>query len=565
MTCKAGYQIDESTKSVNAFACALKKGGGRTVKSVDSRRCVPMKCKLKDLPSAARKVHAHKSNASSPNAVDYLKTVELQCDPNYAVSGEITEYHSKHAKIGNISLSAECVLNAGKTDPKWKMSGSCERLSCTNPPIPGNARLVSQSLDTSTNITNGNATLSCATEHHVFSGTSSNEHTLMCLVHDKGRSRVTKWNQPIDCVEIQCSGQFGLPDNSLISGRVNRTLHSKTTVKCDSGYRVNSSILIQEVGCKPLNDTNAVWEDVKECAEIKRGSKVVHLIGTNYDNLTDPQKDAISVVLSKMTNLVCSYFKYAKGPGCKVSAKLVSLIDRKGTESGVSVSVEYDFPTTRIRSGSSPSYQTYVEITFSSKNVIAVLNSKLSPKYVERGTCSISDLKTSIEEHGLDLSFLETLNNSHGAITSVECNKNLSFFTKDYFTYSADEFKRRLQNDTLDLARPDFKLETLNIQQLTCFDSYTWSTLKKCDVRNWLYNSSSTRTDRVGQFKTFEASGNEPESYGHRGIGSFESYDKPFNTYRWDEKRQKKVQEIVFSSSYIGQYNNYSHRQGFGK
>eukprot|EP01083_Nonionella_stella_P280403 953972_1 len=391
----------------------------------------------------------------------------------------------------------------------------------------------------------------------------------MCLVHDKGRSRVTKWNQPIDCVEIQCSGQFVLPDNSLISGQVNPTLHSKTTVKCDSGYRVNSSSLIQEVGCKPLNDTNAVWEDVKECAEIKRGSKVVHLIGTNYDNLTDPQKDAISVVLSKMTNLVCSYFKYAKGPRCKVSAKLVSLIGRKGTESGVSVSVEYNFTTQSNRSGSSESYQTKVEKTFSSKNMISLLK-KLSLQYVERGTCSISDLKTSIEEHGLDLSFLETLNNSHGAITSVKCNDtNLFVFTKDYFTYSAEEFKSRLQNNTLDLARPDFKLETSNIQQLTCFENYTWSTLKKCDVRKWNYTSSATSwTDHVGQF---EASVNEPESYKHVGIGSEESYDKETvsTTYRWSAELKTNVVanesiKIVFSSSYIGQYNNDS-KYIFGK
>eukprot|EP01083_Nonionella_stella_P234994 826787_1 len=249
MTCKAGYQIDESTKSVNAFACALKKGGGRTVKSVDSRRCVPMKCKLKDLPSAARKVHAHKSNASSPNAVDYLKKVELQCDRNYAVSGEINEYPNSHAKIGNISLSAECVLNAGKTRLKWKMSGSCERLSCTKPPIPGNARLVSQSLDTSTNITKGNATLSCATEHHVFSGTSSNEYTLLCLVNDrntttKGMIRWTKWSQSINCVPMKCKdlSSFASTVNNAHkpTGSPNAVDYlKKVELQCDRNYAVS--------------------------------------------------------------------------------------------------------------------------------------------------------------------------------------------------------------------------------------------------------------------------------------------------------------------------------------
>eukprot|EP01083_Nonionella_stella_P092286 258319_1 len=138
----------------------------------------------------------------------------------------------------------------------------------------------------------------------------------------------------------------------------------------------------------------------------------------------------MSTLLSKFAKYVCTSFRIANCKGV-VSAKLGPLIDRKGTESGgVSVSVKYDF-TKQIRSnsGSPESYQTKVEKTFSSKNMISLLK-KLSLQYVERGTCSISDLKTSIEKYDLQLSFPKTLDNSHDATTPVECNKNRSFFLR---------------------------------------------------------------------------------------------------------------------------------------
>eukprot|EP01083_Nonionella_stella_P234992 826783_1 len=85
MTCKAGYQIDGSTKSVRAFACGLENGGPKLVKYSEFGLCVPMKCT--DLSSFASTVNNAHKPTGSPNAVDYLKKVELQCDRNYAVSG----------------------------------------------------------------------------------------------------------------------------------------------------------------------------------------------------------------------------------------------------------------------------------------------------------------------------------------------------------------------------------------------------------------------------------------------------------------------------------------------
>eukprot|EP01083_Nonionella_stella_P275691 936494_1 len=317
VNCKRGYMIgnQRQRRTDQTLSCS---SAGDWSSLAD---CFPMKCYILTLRGAAGPFRANAHIVNQPEATFGL-TADLRCNANHAVSGTISDDPVLKTKTGDISLSAECVLKPGKSYPEWKLSNTCELLTCAYPPTIENAVLDPGSVSTTIGYygRRGYAAYTCSSPHYVFRETTdtrlSNFQSLRCAVESgpNGNTRVTKWSPSVPCVNDATQDSPTSEDPTDMVSKIGDSINTKVideTEPANSDLTNDDSDIAASSDSK-LGDTissEVIHEPAKsdlhlktEDSEIKASSdsKIDDSINTEVIDETEPAKSDLKTEDSKI-------------------------------------------------------------------------------------------------------------------------------------------------------------------------------------------------------------------------------------------------------------------------